>query len=85
MEEDEKRDKAAKKIKRIQNKQKKSERLEKEIMEVGYWNMEPHSLDRVHADAWLGSLRIDELEEIRQQKLKEEQGKPLQLSLFDMI
>lgn len=83
--EDEKRDKAAKKLKRIQNKQKKIERLEKKILEVGYWNMEPHSLDRVHADAWLGSLRIDELEEMRQQRLKEEQDKPVQISLFDIM
>lgn len=70
--EDEKKIKEAKKEKRIQNKQNRIEKLEKKILEVGYWNMEPHSLDRVHADTWLGSLRIDELEEIRQQKLKEE-------------
>jgi hypothetical protein len=29
--------------------------------------------------------RLDELEEIRQQKLKEEQEKPVQMSLFDMM
>lgn len=83
--EDEKKIKEANKEKRIQNKQRKIEKLEKKILEVGYWNMEPHSLDRVHADTWLGSLRIDELEELRQQRLKVEQEKPVQLSLFDMM
>lgn len=83
--ENEKQKKAYKKQQRDINKQKKIKNLEKKILEVGYWNMEPHSLDRVHADTWLGSLRIDELEELRQQRLKAEQEKPVQLSLFDMI
>lgn len=34
---------------------------------------------------WLGMERIDELEKLRKQKLKEEQEKPVQLSLFDMM
>ncbi len=80
----EKSNQVAKKKKRQQAQQKKIEKLEKKILEVGYWNMDPYSVDRVHADKWLGSLRIDELEELRQQKLKEEQEKPVQLSLFDM-
>lgn len=74
-----------KKEKRNAVKQKKIERLEKKILEIGYWNMEPYAIDRIHADKWLGIERIDELEEIRQQKIKEEQEKPVQLSLFDMM
>ena len=65
--------------------QKKIERLQKKILEVGYQNMEPYSLDRVHADKWLGEERINELEQIRKQKLMEEQEKPVQLSIFDMM
>lgn len=64
---------------------KKIERLEKRILETGYWNMEPDSLDRIHADKWLGRERIEGLEKLRNQKLKEEQEKPVQLSIFDMM
>lgn len=74
-----------KKEKKKISQQKRIEKLEKKIVEIGYQNMEMHSLDRVHADKWLGEKRINELEEIRQQKLKEEQEKPVQLSLFDMM
>lgn len=74
-----------KKEKREKSKKKAIEKLEKKILEVGYWNMESFSIDRVHADKWLGEERINELEEIRQQKLKEEQEKPVQLSLFDTM
>lgn len=74
-----------KKQHRAEAAQKKIERLEKKILEVGYQNMEPYSLDRVHADKWLGEERINELEEIRKQKLIEEQEKPVQLSVFDMM
>lgn len=78
-------EKERKKEKRDIAKQKRVEKLEKKIIEIGYQNMEPHSIDRVHADKWLSADRIHELEEIRQQKIKEEQEKPVQLSLFDMI
>lgn len=40
-------------------------------------------MDRVHADKWLDPERLSELEEIRQQKIKAEQEKPIQLSLFE--
>lgn len=33
---------------------------------------------------WLDFDRIDELEAIREERLKKEQNKPVQLSLFDM-
>lgn len=80
----EKRDKEQKKEKRQQAQQKKIEKLEKILLKVGYANLEPFSLDRVHADKWLGQDRIAELEEMRLQKVKEEQMKPVQLSLFDV-
>ena len=51
---------------------------------MGYENLEKHSVDRVHADKWLTPERMEELAQIRQQKVKEEQEKPVQLSLFDM-
>ena len=75
----------SKKEKRSAAQKKKIERLEKKILETGYWNMEPHSLDCIHADKWLGADRIDELEEMRQQRLKEEREKPVQLQLSDLF
>ena len=81
----EKRAKEYKKKKRKEAQQKKIERLEKKLIEVGYENLEPCSLDRVHADKWLDPERLEELERIRRQKLKEEQEKPVQMSLFDMM
>lgn len=80
----EKQKQEAKKEKRKLAKQKNIERLEKTIIEVGYENLVEYSVDRVHADKWLTPERLEELEQIRQQKIKEEQEKPVQLSLFDM-
>ena len=79
-----KRQQASKKEKRKLAKQKNIERLEKKIIEVGYENLVEYSADRVHADKWLTPERLDELEQIWKQKIKEEQEKPVQLSLFDM-
>lgn len=72
-----------KKARRQQAQEKKIARLEKKLVDIGYGNLEEYSLDKIHADKWLGSERIQELEEMRQKKLKEEQGKPVQLSLFE--
>ena len=80
----EKQKKEAKKEKRNLAKQKNIERLEKKIIEVGYENLVEYSVDRVHADKWLTPERLEELEQIRKQKINEEQEKPVQLSLFDM-
>lgn len=74
-----------KKNRKQQSQKKKIENLEKKIIEVGYYNMSEYSLDRIHADKWIGEERIDELEEIRRKKLKEEQEKPVQISLFDLM
>lgn len=79
-----KRQQASKKEKRKLAKQKNIERLEKKIIEVGYENLVEYSADRAHADKWLTPEHLEELEQIRQRKIKEEQEKPVQLSLFDM-
>lgn len=80
-----KREKEQKKEKNRLAKQKRIERLEKKLIEVGYENLPESSLDLVHADRWLDSERLEELEQIRQQKIKKEQEKPVQLSLFDVM
>lgn len=77
-------EKEHKKEKRLLRKQKAIDKLEKKLIEVGYSNLEEFSVDKVHADKWLEPERLEELEEIRQKKIKEEQEKPVQLSLFDM-
>ncbi len=64
-------------------KQKKIEKLEKKILEAGYGNLEEFSLDRVHADKWLGRERILELESQRRERLKKESQKPVQMTLGD--
>lgn len=71
-----------KKEKRQQAKEKRIKAIEKKIMEIGYENME--FVDQNRACKLLDFDRIDELEELRQQKLKEEQEKPVQLT-FDFL
>lgn len=80
-----KEDKERKKKKKQEAKQKAIDRLEKKLIEIGYENLPDTSIDRVHTDKWLDSERLEELENIRQQKIKEEQEKPVQLSLFDLL
>lgn len=75
--------KEEKKERRRQAQQKKIERLEKKLLDIGYQNMEEYSIDKVHADKWLGEERIAELEEMRRKKLEGEKNKPVQMSLFD--
>lgn len=77
-----KRDKERKKEKRAQNKEKRIAAMEKKIISVGYENMDQFEQNR--ACKLISFERLDELEEIRQKKLKEEQEKPIQLSLFDL-
>ena len=83
-EEENEKEKEEKKERRLQAQQKKIERLEKKILDVGYHSLEEYSIDKIHADKWLGEERIVELEVLRKRRLKEEQEKPVQLSLFDM-
>lgn len=78
-------EKERKKSKRELSKKKAIDKLEKKIIEVGYSNLEEHSLDRVHADKWIKPDRLEELKKIRDRKIKEKQERPVQLSLFDMM
>lgn len=82
---EEKRNREQKKKKRQQASQKKIEKLERKILAAGYQGLAPYSVDRIHAEKWLGEDRIRELERQREQQLKEEQEKPVQLSLFDYM
>lgn len=82
------REKAAKAIKRKKREQlqeKRILRLEKKLLQTGYENLEEFSLDRVHADKWLGKERIQELEEMRQKRIQEDKTAPVQLSIFDCL
>lgn len=81
----EKRAKEQKKAKRQTAEEKRIQKLEKKLIDVGYENLPETSLDRVHADKWFDADRIEELAEIRKRKLKEEQERPVQLNLFDLI
>lgn len=78
-------EKAAKEKKK-ENRQKAKEKriatMEKRILEVGYGSMDTFEQNR--ACKLLDFDRIDELEAIREERLKKEQNKPVQLSLFDM-
>ena len=74
-----------KKRRKEQNKQRAILKLEKKLIEVGYENLPGTSLDRIHAEKWLKAERIEELERIRQKNLREEQEKPVQLSIFDYM
>lgn len=82
---DEKKRKRRKKEQRETAKQKHIQKLENKIIDKGYENFEEYSVDKAHADKWLTEERLEELAEIRQQKIKEKQNKPVQLSLFDLM
>lgn len=45
------------------------------ILEVRYYNLEDFSINKVHADKWLGYERIEKLEKIREKKNKRRTGK----------
>lgn len=77
-----KQSKELKSQRRAKTNEKKIEKVETKILKVGYGNLE--LLEKNHADKWLSEERIEELENIRKQKMKEEQEKPVQLSLFDL-
>lgn len=77
--------KQAKKNKRAAAMNAKIAKLEKKLLEVGYENLEEHSLDKIHADRWLDPERLEEIAEQRRQMLMEEKNKPKQMTLFDFI
>lgn len=77
--------KEEKREKRRLAKEKRIEKLEKKILEVGYDNLEPGSLDRIHAAKWLSKERITELEELHRQQEQEKHNQPVQMNLFDFM
>lgn len=74
-----------KKQRRDEAQQKKIENLEKKLLEVGYYNLDSYALDKAHADKWLSEERIEELEYLRKELLKQEEEKPVQMQLTDFI
>ena len=56
-------------------------RLEKKLLKEGYGSLKEFSLDKRHANRWLGEERIAQLEQKRQEMEKEEREQPVQISL----
>ena len=56
-------------------------RLEKKLLKDGYGSLKEFSLDKRHANRWLGEERIAQLEQKRQEMEKEEREQPVQISL----
>ena len=79
-----KRQKEAKRERRQKARKKRIEKLEARILEIGYDSLEEQSLDKIHADKWLTPERIEELAELRQQRIRAEQEQPVQINLFDL-
>lgn len=78
----EKRQKEEKKKRSMLAREKKIEKLEKKLLDIGYENLEEHSLDRVHADKWLGVERIREIQMLREDiKLHTNE----QMSILDLL
>lgn len=80
---DEKAVKEKKRERRQNALEKRKAKMEKRILEVGYANMDLFEQNR--ACKLLDWDRIDELEAIREQKTKEEQAKPVQINLLDIL
>ena len=67
-------------------------RLEKKLLREGYGSLEEFSLDRRHADRWLGEERIAQLEQqrnvqqgqLRMEMEEERREQPVQISLSDL-
>lgn len=80
---EEKKDKELKSKKREASKQKKIKALEQRILQIGYCNMEPYEQQK--CCKYLDFDRIDELEALREENIKKEQEKPVQLSFIDQL
>lgn len=76
----EKNEKIRKHERREKETQRRIAKIEKRILEIGYCNMESYEQDR--CCKYLSFDRIDELEAIREERLKEQALEPVQLSLF---
>lgn len=59
-------------------------RLEKKLLKEGYGSLKEFSLDKRHADRWLGEERIAQLERQRNEMEKERREQPFQISLSDL-
>lgn len=59
-------------------------RLEKKLLKEGYGSLKEFSLDKRHADRWLGEERIAQLERQRNEMEKERREQPVQISLSDL-
>ena len=59
-------------------------RLEKKLLKEGYGSLKEFSLDKRHADRWLGEERIAQLERQRNGMEKERREQPVQISLSDL-
>ena len=79
-----KQQKADKKARRQQAAEKRIRKLEKKLLETGYDALPEYSVDRIHADKWLGEKRIAELDTERQRLQQEKEKQPVQISLFDL-
>ena len=73
-----------KRERRQKNREAAVKRLEKKLLETGYGQLQEFSLDKRHADKWLGEERIAELERQRQKVEKEKRQQPVQISLADL-
>lgn len=76
--------KADKKARRQKAAENRIRKLEKKLPETGYDALPEYSMDRIHADKWLGEERIAELEAERKKQQQEKQKEPVQISLFDL-
>ena len=74
----------AKKVRREKIHEAAIKRLEKKLLNDGYGSLKEYSLDKRHADRWLGEERIALLEQKRQEREKERDGQPVQISLSDL-
>ncbi len=74
----------AKKERREKTQEAAIKRLEKKLLKDGYGSLKEFSLDKRHADRWLGKERIAQLEQKRQEREKEEREQPVQISLSDL-
>ena len=77
----EKRDSENKRERRRQSRESAVRRLEKKLLENRYESLKKFSVDRRHADKWLGPERIAELEQMHLLKEKEKKEQLVQLSL----
>ena len=74
----------AKKERREKTQEAAIKRLEKKLLKDGYGSLKEFSLDKRHADRWLGEERIAQLERQRNEMEKERREQPVQISLSDL-